>query len=389
MKPVIKTLCALALASALAACAPSVSDLVSSGAPSETVSELPGYQYGENEMYQNIWESKTIYNETIVATEQDDGTYSSELIYAPTRIISVRNFTLQKEYSPEEYRIEGKRLILTEGSTIPYLTKANISCEDVPDTLSTYEDGKGGNILFTEGVGIVMNQINVTYEHEDSWDGTIPEKQGSRLPKLQAKLQAHEPIRLVVNGDSIFTGANASGKLGVEPFQDTFPDGFASEIHRIYGSEVTVHNTSIGGQMSNWGRQNVDNNVNRYDPDLVLIGFGMNDGSWNISSFDYVDNIDFMIRSIKANCPDAEIIVASTIVANPASSQNKGQANYLAPLKAMVEEYEGVALLDMTTFSLDLLRHKNSFELYANNINHPCDFLVRGYVSNLMNLIKE
>ena len=55
----------------------------------------------------------------------------------------------------------------------------------------------------------------------------------------------------------------------------------------------------------------------------------------------------------------------------------------------MVNEYEGVALLDMTSFSLDLLRHKSSFELYANNINHPCDFLVRGYVSNLMNLIKE
>ena len=393
MKPVVKTLCALALAAALCSCSPGganeSSSVLEESIPSSSESTLPGYVYGENEMYQDIWNSKTIYNETVVPVEQDDGTFSSQLLYTPTRILSVRNFTLEREYSPDEYRIEGNRLILTENSTMPRLTKANVSCEEVPETLGTYEDGKGGHILFTEGIGIIMQQVNVTYEHEGTWDGTIPEKQGAKLPKLQAKLKAKDPIRLVVNGDSIFTGANASGKLGIEPFQDTFPDGFANEIKRVYGSSVTLTNTAVGGQVSSWGRQNVENNINLFNPDLVIIGFGMNDGSWNVSSFDYVDNIDFMIRSIKANCPDAEIIVASTIVANPSSSQNKGQASYLEPLKDMVNEYKGVALLDMTTFSLDLLRHKSSFELYANNINHPCDFLVRGYVSNLMNLIKE
>ena len=35
---------------------------------------------------------------------------------------------------------------------------------------------------------------------EGTWDGTIPEKQGAKLPKLQAKLKAKDPIRLVVNG---------------------------------------------------------------------------------------------------------------------------------------------------------------------------------------------
>ena len=114
----------------------------------------------------------------------------------------------------------------------------------------------------------------------------------------------------------------------------------------------------------------------------------MNDGSWNIPSEDYVDNIEAMIKSIQKNCPNADIIVAATILANPASAQNKGQENYLAPLKAMVEQYSNTALLDMTTFSKDLLRHKSSFELYANNINHPCDYMVRNYTANLLNLIE-
>jgi lysophospholipase L1-like esterase len=273
---------------------------------------------------------------------------------------------------------------------MPYLTQENISCEVVPDVIGgTYDDGKGGKILFTEGVGIVYHQIMVTYEHSDTWEGTIPTRQGNRLPKLRAKLKNKEDITFVCNGDSIFTGANSSGKLGIEPFIPGFPEAFKDEMNRRYGANVTLINTAVGGEVSNWGKINVVANVNQHNPDLVLIGFGMNDGSWNVPAYDYVDNIETMVRSIQHNCPNAEIIVAATIVANPASAQNKGQANYLEPLKEMVNRYQGVALLDMTTFSLDLLKIKTSFDLYANNINHPCDFMCRAYTANLLHLIEE
>ena len=348
------------------------------------------YQYGAEQMFSKIWESKVIYNESCVMIEDSNGVKSARLLYSPTRIIAVKNFTLEKDYAPDEYRIEGDRIYMTEKSTMPYLTQDNISCKTIPEVIGgSYDDGKGGKILFTEGVGIVYHQIMVTYEHNGVWQGTIPEKQGNRLPKLQAKLAAKEDIKLVVNGDSIFTGANSSGKLGIEPFVPGFPEGFQSELNRVYGSNVTLVNTAVGGQVSEWGRMNVVANVNQYNPDLVIIGFGMNDGSWNISPFDYCYNIDYMVRSIKANCPNAEIIVAATILANPSSSQNKGQANYLPGLKEIVDTYEGVALLDMTTFSQDLLKIKTSFDLYANNINHPCDFMCRSYVANLMQTVEK
>lgn len=348
------------------------------------------YLYGDENMYQKIWDSSTIYNETVVLEQQKDGTISGELIYTPDEIIAVKDYTLQNDYQNHEYRIEGNKIIRTNSSTMPFLTRNNITCKDVPEVLGTYDNGRGGKILFTEGAGILMYQVNVSYTHSDAWTGKIPSKQGERLPNLMAKLQNQETIRLVVNGDSIFTGANASGKLGIEPFQDTFPDGFAKEIKRVYGSEVVLYNTAKGGEMSKWGRDNVMNSVNSYNPDLVIIGFGMNDGSFNINAFDYVDNIEFMVRSIKANNPNAEIICAATILANPNSSQALGtQETYLEPLKEMVESYDGVALLDMTTFSKDLYAKKNSFSLLANNINHPCDFLVRQYVANLMTCIEK
>lgn len=348
------------------------------------------YNYGADEMYQKIWESKTIYNESVVLTEHDDGEIYGELLFEPTHLIAVKDCTLQKDYGKDEYKLVGNRIYPTETSTMPFLTKKNISCEEVPDIIGgTYEDGKGGHILFTEGSGIFMQQISVTYKHNGTWSGVVPEKLGSHLPNLHKKLAAKEKIRLVVNGDSIFTGANASSKFGMEPYQDTFPDGFAKEITRVYGSEVELVNTAVGGQMSNWGRDNVEANVIQYNPDLVVIGFGMNDGSWDIKPDDYVGNIEFMIKAIQANCPQAEIIVAATIVANPASAQYKSQDKYLQPLQDMVATYNGVVVMDMTTFSLDLLKYKNSFELYANNINHPCDFLVRQYVANLMNIIDK
>lgn len=347
------------------------------------------YKYGEDEMFEKVWETKVVHNESCVMIEDNLGVRSARLLYEPSKIIAVKDFTLKKDYEPHEYYVSGDRIYMTPTSTMPYLTRANVACEVVPEVIGgTYEDGKGGHILFTEGVGIVYHQIMVTYEHNDTWHGTIPQKLGHKLPRLQQKLANKEDIRLVINGDSIFTGANSSGVLGIEPFVPGFPDAFVSEITRRYGCNVIAKNTAVGGTLSSWGRDNVVANVNQYNPDLVVIGFGMNDGSWNISPADFEYNIDFMVRSIQANCPNAEIIIISSLIPNPYSAQMKGQADYLPGLLNIANTYQGVACLDMTTFSQDLFEIKNSFELYANNINHPCDFLARSFVANLMHLIE-
>ncbi len=387
-------ICNAALTSlALAGCAGGggSSKATSETSTGEASSEI-SYSYGEKEMYQKYWEGNVMYNETVMLVEGDDGVIKGRLLYTPTRIISVRDSTLDKEFDSSNYRIEGDYIIRTESSKLPYLTKGNVATTDLTgiSDLSTYA-AKEGNILFTEGTGIVTRQIAVTYEHADSWQGSIPACQGSKLPSLQTKLKNKSPIKMVVNGDSIFTGCNASSKLAIRPFQDTFPDGFKAEIESTYGSSVTLVNTAVGGQVSSWGKLNVVNNVNQYDPDLVIIGFGMNDGceAFQVKAADYVENIETMIKSIQYNCTDPEIIVCSTIIANPESTQNCLQETYLEPLKEMIANYEGVALMDMTTFSKDLFKKKKSLDMLANNINHPSDFLVRGYVMNLMTTIEE
>ncbi|HIU45170.1 MAG TPA: SGNH/GDSL hydrolase family protein [Candidatus Enteromonas pullicola] len=375
----------LLAAASLAACAPTGSG---SGADSSTQEGV--YMYGDEQKYQKFWEDQTIYNETVCLVEEDGQIYGN-LLFEPTDVISVRDYTTEKEIDPSEYRIEGNRIIRAEGSSLPYFTQENLRGENLPSeyAIDTYQ-GKEHPIMFTEGPGIVMHQLNVTYRHAGSWDGYKPGYLGADLPKTIEKLRNRERLTIGFYGDSIMTGCNASSKLVIPPYLDDFPTASVKMLKQLYGYDgIEFFNTSKGGTLSEWGRTNVDVNVNDYSPDLVFIGFGMNDGSWNVKPADFIYNIEFMVASIQARNPDAEIVLVSTILANPESTQSAGQENYLQPLKDLSESYDGVALMDMTSYSQYLLGHKRSVDILANNINHPSDFLVRGYVSSILASLYE
>lgn len=350
------------------------------------------YRYGDEEMFNPFWNEKVMYNETVVMVKEGEGIPSGRLIFNPTEIISVRDYSLNHEYEVDEYYFEDGVIYLTETSTIPYLTAENLLAKNLPEgfALSFYQaKAKDTNLIYTEGIGIVMHQIAVTYVHDDVWSGPSQEFLGSYLPKTMAILEAGEPLKIVLNGDSISTGANSSGVLGIAPFLDGFGTSFASQLEIRYSSDVELVNTSVGGTLSIWGKEGVDANVNAYTPDLVIIGFGMNDGSWQIQPHIYKENIEFMIKSIQARNPDAEIILISTILANPLSIQSLNQEDYLKELNDLVNEYSGVGVVDMTSFSKELYMTKRGVDILANNINHPSDFLVRCYVMNLLAALIE
>jgi len=139
--------------------------------------------------------------------------------------------------------------------------------------------------------------------------------------------------------------------------------------------------------LSSWGKDNVDTLVNDFDPDLVIIGFGMNDGSLGVSPLAYKENIEFMIRSIQSRHPEADIIVMHTIYANPLSIQNQNQKSYLPELESLQSSY-GIALLDMGSITEELYKTKKGVDILANNINHPSDFLVRIYAAGLIQVLE-
>jgi len=335
-----------------------------------------------------VWDGNTIYNETVVLV--DDGTeISGKLLFEPTEVISVKDYTLEKSYDQTEYEVKGNKIVRTANSKMPYFTTEQLAGKNLPDGygLSTYQAKEvGTEIVFTEGIGIVMHQIAVTYKHNGKWAGITPAHQPQYLENTLAKLQNKEEVTIVVNGDSISTGANSSGVLGIKPFQDDFPTILQNYLQNKYQSTVNLINTSVGGTTSAQGKTGVDANVNSYNPDLVIIGYGMNDGTFRVSPQEYKNNIEFMIKSIQARNPNADILVIATMVANPISIQNQIQKDYLDPILDLQETY-GVAVLDMTSISETLFETKRGVDVLANNINHPSDFLVRIYAQGLVTVI--
>ncbi|MDG0888964.1 SGNH/GDSL hydrolase family protein [Paracholeplasma manati] len=340
-------------------------------------------------MLVNIWADKTIYNETVVL-EDNGSEISGKLLFSPTEIISVRDYTLDKVYDPSEYEIRGNTIYRSSSSTLPYLTTEQLAGENLPDgyAFSTYQaKAPGTQILFTEGIGIVMHQIAVTYKHASTWAGITPAHQADALKRFTQKINAGEAVNVVLYGDSISTGANSSGVLGIKPYQDDFGTLFTNYIQSKYKATTSLINTSKGGMLSSWGKDNVDTLVNDFDPDLVIIGFGMNDGSLGVSPLAYKENIEFMIRSIQSRHPEADIIVMHTIYANPLSIQNQNQKSYLPELESLQSSY-GIALLDMGSITEELYKTKKGVDILANNINHPSDFLVRIYAAGLIQVLE-
>lgn len=348
------------------------------------------YKYDDEQKFQKFWYDEVIYNETLCFVEED-GEIFGKLLYEPTEIICVRDYTTEKVIDPSEYRVEGNKIIRSDTSTLPYFTQENLRGENIPSNyaIGTYQ-GKNGLIMFTEGSGIVMHQINVTYKHNGAWGGYIPKYQGDKLQNTINKLKNKEHLTIGFYGDSIMTGCNASSKLVIPPYLDDFPTASVKMLKKLYGyDQIEFFNTSKGGTLSEWGKTNIDVNCNAYNPDLVFLCFGMNDGSWNVKPDDYVYNMEYMVASIKARNQDAEVVILSSLRANPDSTQDAGQENYLQPLKDMVSNYEGVVVIDMTSYSEYLLSKKRSIDILANNINHPSDFLVRGFVSNIITTLYE
>jgi len=362
--------------------------------PSPTPDPTPTeYKYGFEEMYERIWESNAVHNESIMLVEHEPGKFYGKLMFEPTKILAVKSQSLKIDYvEGTDYKVEGDKIVMLEGSKMPHFTAKNVTMEEYPegfDASNKYAGKEDGtSIIFTEGDQLLTRQIAVSYVHSGKWQGTTPKKKGNKLELLRYRLKNKLDITSVTIGDSIFCGCNTSGLFGIEPKQAPFPSGFAAEIERVYGSKVDFKNLSKGGELSEYGRKNVME-VNNLNPDLVVIGFGMNDGSWNIAPDTYQENIEFMIKSIQANHADCSIIVCATILASEVSPQSKGkQSQYLPYLLELEEDYDNVAVLDMTTYSSDLFKKKYSLDLFSNNINHPCDWLARQYVANLMNLIE-
>jgi lysophospholipase L1-like esterase len=230
-------------------------------------------------------------------------------------------------------------------------------------------------IFFDEGSAYHKLQVDVSYRHESGqWSGPTPKYAGELLPKTIAKLQSKQPITLVLCGDSISLGSNASLFTKSPPGCPPFGELTAMGLEKHFGNKVKFINGAVDGTTSSDGlQQTKDGKIGKHSPDLIIIAFGMNDAYRRHDSTKFQSNIRGTMERIRADAPESEFILVSPMLPNAERGipldifwrYRDALAKLCGP---------GAALADLTSMWGELLKRKSFYDLTGNGVNHPNDF---------------
>lgn len=330
-----------------------------------------------------FWQGQTVLHEAALIVETQDGRSPNvPLLYRAERILAVRSADLQTEFQEGiDYALTEGTLQILPGSRIPRMRYEEYYPGSDNGSCKTRSNGQGF-IFFTETSLMHQRQIAVSYTHSDSFGGPIPPCKQQLLPRTQARLAAGR-LQLCVFGDSICVGGNSSGFLGVAPYAPIWAEMLQMKLAEK--AQISFRNPSLGGKTSAWGAEVAQEAVG-YGPELCIIGFGMNDGTRRIAPEEFGENIRVIMATARAGNPECEFVLVATTLPNEEVGRFLGcQEAYLPVLQAL--EGEGVAVADMTSFHQYLLTKKRFYDMSANNVNHPNDFLARAYAQLLWQTI--
>lgn len=330
-----------------------------------------------------FWSNTIMYNESIMFVGKDD---TPTLLFPPTSIISITSYDGQKKYTEGvDFTVKNDKIYLTSNTKIPYFTKEEYYPSSVtsPNSAFVSTNKNYKYIRFSEGSFFQQRQVLVTYYHtKNNVASKIQETYGQKFPNLLSKLKKKAIPKILFYGDSITVGANASGYLKQAPNTPIWPVMVQQYLEKKFSTKINYINTAIGGKESTWGLQYINENVLAFNPDFVVIAFGMNDG---LNKNAFKENIVNMINSIMKINKNCEILLVSTTLPNKeALNFTQQQHAYEEVLCELAELYSNVGLARMTSMHLYLMNKKRFYDMTGNNVNHPNDFLERVYAQTVL-----
>lgn len=334
-----------------------------------------------------FWQADTIADETVQVIKEND-LLTGKLLFKAKAILHVRAANFSKEFARgNDWDFKDGRLLINKQSTIPFIKKEDLFFKTYKPGFSM--DGKvaGTYVLFTEKPFFSGLQIAVTYikAKGERWQGPLPFFANNKLPNTTAKLNTRQSLKIVFYGNSIEAGYNTSNLMNTPPYMPTWPELIMYNLRQHYGPQITFSNQAVAGKLASWGLEQVPAKVIPEKPDLVIIGFGMNDGSANIPVDKFRADIDGMIKAVTAQNPDAEFILIAPMLPNPYAIQNGIQSSYKAELDKLCAK--GIVVADMTGVHTELLKHKLYQDMTGNNVNHPNDYLARWYAQVILGFL--
>jgi acyl-CoA thioesterase I len=213
--------------------------------------------------------------------------------------------------------------------------------------------------------------VFVDYSHREKWMPGLPsaDRRATSLANTRQKLRAGEKVRIVAYGDSITAGGDATAPSLV--FWECWADALRQKYPR---ATIETVNGATGGDSTVQGLQRLSEKVLAEKPDLVLIGFGMNDHNLGgVPPAAFADNLRTMIDRVRVET-GAEIVLFSAFPPNPKWHYGThNMAAYAAATEAVARERQ-CAFANVYRLWQQFAEKKKPEDLLGNNINHPNDF---------------
>lgn len=354
-----------------------------------------------------IWKNDTVYQEPVCFSEDAFGApLGGTLIYRPSRVLEAVSWDGQIRYEEGlDYQVSGSRILLTKQSRIPFLNRSVYIKPYTGQAETAWLRLPGGTEYAQIFPDIYRYQILVTYRHEERWEQPLLQDQSARLSRSFRLLNEGSEFHLVFYGDSITAGWEASGcdELAVDlmtledchavvnhpPYMPSWAELVTDALRRQFPNcPVHKYNRAAGGSTTGWGRLHAAALVPPCDPDLVVLGFGMN--SLQDPPEQYVSEIRQIIQDIRRSHPLCEFLLLSPMVPNPeiAGFQNNALSDQQNALRDLAGREAGIALAEVHSLFLALMeRGKEYLALTGNCINHPNDFSVRIYAQSILDTL--
>ena len=316
---------------------------------------------------------------------------TANLWFTPTTVPCLASSDGSSHYLQESdflWTPGSRTLTLPATSRIPFLTAGQL--HPAPGSPNSLPSGDGQNtLLFAKGSFFHQHQVDASYSHAEIWSPPTPDPPSPNLPLTLQKLQAGSPLKIVILGDSIAAGGDATGLLKVPPCQPPFPILVANELqshYRLAPNSVTLTNLSQGGKKSGWGVTRIPDLIAQ-QPDLVILAFGINDAA-DVSPDDFLCNIQIILTETHDACPNCEFILVASMFPNP--DDKLLDPSLLLAYRDQLLSFKrpGVEVADVSTLWQRLLQRKKFADLTGNGINHPNDFAHRLYAQTILQLLE-
>jgi len=365
-----------------------VSSLLAAAAAGQEA-EPPAWHFSPD-LLRPFWRGTTMEGESVLfLRDAATGEARASVLFPIAEVLAIRNSAGDVTYEEGRDYVwtpDAREIVLPAGSRIPSSTTDELRRPAGSQKYRlTHRDGNG-EIFFGGALEYHALQTCITYTHApDLWDSAVPEYAASELPRTTHMLLHKHPLKIVLLGDSISAGCNASGWAEGAPYQPPYPELLRRQLTERFQGKIELENLSVGGTATSWALDQVEAIVAQ-EPHLVILAFGMNDSAGRPAD-EYRANIAAVMESIRAKLPETEFILVASMLGNRdwTALQTELFPQYRDALAALCGS--GVALADLTTVWNGFLEHKRDWDQTGNGVNHPNDFGHRVYAQVLSTLL--